>query len=48
MAERLDVTVGRLGEPEELAALMAFLMSDLAGNITGADYVIDGAMNKNV
>jgi NAD(P)-dependent dehydrogenase (short-subunit alcohol dehydrogenase family) len=32
----------RLGEPEEVAALVAFLASDEAPHITGASYVIDG------
>lgn len=33
---------GRLGQPEEVAALAAFLASDEASHINGADFVIDG------
>ncbi len=34
--------LGRLGEPEEVAHLTAFLASDAASFITGAYYVVDG------
>jgi 3alpha(or 20beta)-hydroxysteroid dehydrogenase len=34
--------VGRVGETEDVASLVAFLASDESGFITGADYVIDG------
>jgi hypothetical protein len=34
--------IGRVGEPEEIAALILFLLSDQAGWITGATYSIDG------
>jgi NAD(P)-dependent dehydrogenase (short-subunit alcohol dehydrogenase family) len=34
--------VGRLGRPEEVAELVAFLASDRASNITGSYYLADG------
>jgi NAD(P)-dependent dehydrogenase (short-subunit alcohol dehydrogenase family) len=34
--------IGRLGEPDEVASLCAFLASDEAAFITGASYLIDG------
>src|SRR3989441_7990885 len=34
--------VGRMGEPEEVAALALFLCSDEASFITGVDYLLDG------
>lgn len=34
--------IGRMGKPEEIAALALFLCSDEASFITGADYAIDG------
>jgi NAD(P)-dependent dehydrogenase (short-subunit alcohol dehydrogenase family) len=36
--------IGRMGEPEEVAALAAFLCSDEAGFITGAAYDLDGGV----
>jgi 3-oxoacyl-[acyl-carrier protein] reductase len=39
-----SIPVGRLGRPEELAALVAFLASDLAGFINGTSLQIDGGM----
>jgi NAD(P)-dependent dehydrogenase (short-subunit alcohol dehydrogenase family) len=48
MFERLSKTqpIGRMGEPEEIAALALFLCSDEAGFITGSDYPIDGGFLK--
>lgn len=36
------VPIGRPSKPTEIANLIAFLASDLAGTITGTEYVIDG------
>jgi NAD(P)-dependent dehydrogenase (short-subunit alcohol dehydrogenase family) len=37
-----NLPVGRWGNVEEIGGLVCYLCSDLAGFITGADYVIDG------
>ena len=36
--------LGRIGEPEEVADLVAYLASSKAGFITGADFCIDGGL----
>jgi 2-keto-3-deoxy-L-fuconate dehydrogenase len=38
--------IGRMGKPEEIAALALYLCSDEAGFITGNDYPIDGGFIK--
>jgi len=43
-----DIPAGRLGEPEEVAALVAFLCSQLAGYITGTTVTIDGGMTRSI
>src|SRR5262249_13091329 len=37
-----SLPIGRYGTPEEVANVVLFLCSDLAGNVTGAQYVVDG------
>ncbi|MEU5300843.1 oxidoreductase [Streptomyces noursei] len=48
LPEAFGITSGRITEPREVAALITFLLSDVAGNITGADYVIDGGTIKTL
>jgi NAD(P)-dependent dehydrogenase (short-subunit alcohol dehydrogenase family) len=36
---------GRFGEPDDIAALVAFLASDEARYITGQNYAVCGVMN---
>jgi 3-oxoacyl-[acyl-carrier protein] reductase len=47
MAQRTkEIPLGRIGKPEELAALVAFLSSPLAGYITGTTIQVDGGAIK--
>ena len=50
--QRLDallknIPLHRLGRPEDVAALAAFLLSDEAAYITGSTYVVDGGLMRN-
>ena len=40
-----QIPLGRLGEPEEVASLVAYLASDAAAFITGADIAINGGQH---
>ena len=41
-------STGRFTEPEEVADLVLLLASDRAGNVTGADVLIDGGFTKQL
>ena len=40
--------VGRAGRPQDIAAIVAYLLSDEAGFITGQNFVVDGGMTRKM
>jgi 3-oxoacyl-[acyl-carrier protein] reductase len=49
LAERAEETaVGRIGEPKELAHIVAFLASSRASYITGTTLRVDGGLVRSV
>jgi glucose 1-dehydrogenase len=42
-----NIPLGRLGTPEDVAAMVAFLTSDDASYITGATFLVDGGLMRN-
>lgn len=40
--------VGRVGRPQDIAAMAAYLLSDAAGFITGQNFILDGGMNRKL
>ncbi|HMH13518.1 MAG TPA: glucose 1-dehydrogenase [Edaphobacter sp.] len=42
-----NIPLGRMGSPEEVASVAAFLASDEAAYVTGSTYFIDGGLIRN-
>jgi len=40
--------VGRVGRPQDVAAAVAYLLSDAAGFVTGAELIVDGGMTRKM
>ncbi len=47
-ADHRQHPAGRVGQPEDIASLVAWLVSDEAGFVTGANYVVDGGMTRKM
>ena len=43
-----SIPIGRMIKPKEIASLAAFLLSDLAASITGAEILIDGGLTPGI
>jgi 3-oxoacyl-[acyl-carrier protein] reductase len=43
-----EIPMGRLGEPRELAAMAAFLVSERAGYVTGTSIQVDGGWIRSL
>jgi len=47
-ADRLQHPCGRVGTPEDIADIVAYLMSPSAGFITGQNFIVDGGMTTKM
>ena len=46
--DHLQHPAGRVGTPEDVAAMAAYLLSEEAGFITGQNFVVDGGMTRKM
>jgi glucose 1-dehydrogenase len=42
-----NIPLGRLGKPEDVAGIVAFLASDDASYVSGATFLVDGGLMRN-
>lgn len=42
-----DIPLGRMGTPDDVGGVVAFLASDEAEYITGSTFVVDGGLMRN-
>jgi NAD(P)-dependent dehydrogenase (short-subunit alcohol dehydrogenase family) len=47
-ADRAQHPAGRVGTPDDVAQMTAYLLSEASGFITGQNIVIDGGMTKKM
>jgi NAD(P)-dependent dehydrogenase (short-subunit alcohol dehydrogenase family) len=47
-ADHAQHPVGRIGRPEDVAEIVAFLLSDASGFITGQNFIVDGGMTRKM
>src|SRR5690606_15372717 len=46
--DRMQHPAGRIGRPNDIAAMIAYLAGPDAGFVTGANFVIDGGMTRKM
>ena len=47
--DHLQHPVGRVGQPQDIAEMVAFLLDrERAGFITGANFIVDGGMTRKM
>jgi NAD(P)-dependent dehydrogenase (short-subunit alcohol dehydrogenase family) len=47
-ADKTQHPVGRVGTPEDVAALVSYLVGPESGFVTGAEFVVDGGMTRKM
>jgi NAD(P)-dependent dehydrogenase (short-subunit alcohol dehydrogenase family) len=47
-ADHAQHPVGRVGKPDDVAALVAWLVGAESGFVTGAEFVVDGGMTRKM